>query len=146
MAKSIGYDVKTYPAISFQLKTAYQKIIAPFEDYLARVKSNGKASEPPHPAPASAAGRSAASDSLSPPPSDGPKTPELGNSEGKVSIVSQTPAVAKAPKLETDESPVTIERVREAAMKLNSVLGANAGEEEPRARGPSDPWGSSGSG
>ncbi|KAG0139575.1 hypothetical protein CROQUDRAFT_54507 [Cronartium quercuum f. sp. fusiforme G11] len=38
LAKSLGYAVQRSPAIAFQLKTAYLKIIAPFEEYMNRVK------------------------------------------------------------------------------------------------------------
>lgn len=60
----MGYDVKTSPAIAFQLKTAYKKIIYPFEEYVSRVK---QAPSPPSPRSASPQKRARSpADSLSP--------------------------------------------------------------------------------
>lgn len=81
------------------------------------------------PVPSTSAQASAISDSLSPPPSDGPKTPEPpSDDKARVAILSHTPGLAAANGTSADESPVTIERVTQAALKLNSVLAANAGE------------------
>ncbi|CAH7665886.1 ARID DNA-binding domain-containing protein, partial [Phakopsora pachyrhizi] len=40
LAKAMGYNVKASPAISFKLKAAYIKIIAPFDEYVNRVKQS----------------------------------------------------------------------------------------------------------
>jgi hypothetical protein len=36
----MGYNVKASPAISFKLKSAYVKIIAPFDEYFNRIKQS----------------------------------------------------------------------------------------------------------
>lgn len=40
LAKTMGYNVKASPAISFKLKAAYVKIIAPFDEYFNRIKQS----------------------------------------------------------------------------------------------------------
>ncbi|KAH9440097.1 hypothetical protein H4Q26_000008 [Puccinia striiformis f. sp. tritici PST-130] len=40
LAKTMGYNTKSIPAVSFKLKTAYSKIIAPFDEYFNRIKQS----------------------------------------------------------------------------------------------------------
>ncbi|KAA1116707.1 hypothetical protein PGT21_023376 [Puccinia graminis f. sp. tritici] len=61
LAKTMGYNVKTSPAVSFKLKSAYAKIIAPFDEYFNRIKQS-----PPKPTTHLAHRDRSPADSLSP--------------------------------------------------------------------------------
>ncbi|KAH8914147.1 ARID-like protein [Atractiella rhizophila] len=43
VAKSLGYDVRNVPSVSSQLKTAFQRIILPFDEFMANSPSSSSA-------------------------------------------------------------------------------------------------------
>ncbi|OAV87908.1 hypothetical protein, variant [Puccinia triticina 1-1 BBBD Race 1] len=61
LAKTMGYNTKASPAVSFKLKSAYAKIIAPFDEYFNRVKQS-----PPKPSNNHCRRDRSPADSLSP--------------------------------------------------------------------------------
>lgn len=104
LAKSMGYNVKASPAISFKLKAAYTKIIAPFDEYFNRVKQS-----PPKPANNISSGERSPADSLSP----------LTSSLADHDEINRVPILKEA---NQDECSMADTPARSASKLLNSSL------------------------
>ena len=104
VGKAMGYDCKADNTIAGELRTAFHKIVQPFEDYRIRVTASGASGNAPTPGTPGSAGAT------------GLLLPSSGSSKGKERAT--TPS-------NNADAAVTMEQVYAASNKLNDALNAS---------------------
>lgn len=116
VAKSLGYNTLISTTICSQLKTAYSKIVVPFEDFVKRVKLAG-GTPPPDP--------TILNDDI---PILSDHTQKLASTPKFATNGSESLATPSSDSGSREKvSDITIEKVRTASDKLNEALNSDAG-------------------